>query len=52
MLYPNPDFEQIELDVLRTYPLVTDQKAKAKLQTQLRNVLNCFLKRNAQIGYF
>lgn len=51
-LYPNPDFQQIELDVMRTYPSVSDAKTKAKMHLQLRNVLVSFVKRNAKIGYF
>jgi len=52
LLYPNPDFMQIELDVHRTYPHIKDPKAKSRLEGQLRNVLTSFLKRNAKIGYF
>ena len=32
LIYPNPDFQQIELDVLRTYPHIEDAKHRAKLQ--------------------
>ena len=52
LLYPNYDFKQIELDVSRTYPHVQDQKDRLRLEGQLRNVLHCFVKRNAKIGYF
>ena len=51
-LYPNPDFQQVELDVLRTYPQIDDARHRQKLHTSLRNVLTCFVKRNAKIGYF
>lgn len=37
---------------MRTYPHVEVAKTKEKLEGQLRNILNCFLKRNAKIGYF
>ena len=42
----------MELDVLRTYPHEPDERVKLKLQSELRNVLTCFVKRNAKIGYF
>ena len=31
---------------------MADDKMRVRLHAQLRNVLNCFLKRNAKIGYF
>lgn len=48
--YPNPCFNQIELDLKRTFP--NDPKdVVEKYIGSLRNVLNTFLKRNPTIGY-
>ena len=52
LVYPNSDFYQLELDVLRTYPDRQNTKNKEQLQDQLRNILRCFVMRNAKIGYF
>ena len=52
LLYPNPDFEQIELDVTRTFPHIRDKDKREEKENQLRNVLNTYLKRNAKVGYF
>ena len=38
--------------MIRTYPHVEDPKTRTKLHSNLRNVLMCFVKRNAKIGYF
>lgn len=50
MEYPNPCFNQIELDLKRTYP-----NESPELVTQyigpLRNVLTTFIKRNPTVGY-
>ena len=49
MTYPNPSFNQIELDLRRTF---TESKGKSeRLINKLRNVLYTFLKRNPTIGY-
>jgi len=32
LIYPNPDFHQIEMDVMRTYPHVEVAKTKEKLE--------------------
>ena len=51
-LYPNPDFDQIELDVTRTFPHLNNKAKREKKEQQLRNVLTAYLKRNAKVGYF
>ena len=50
MHYPNPCFNQIELDLRRTFP---NDKAETieKFICPLRNVLYTFVKRNPTIGY-
>ena len=48
--YPNPCFNQIELDLKRTFP-GDPQEIVDKYIGSLRNVLNTFLKRNPTIGY-
>jgi hypothetical protein len=48
--YPNPSFNQIELDLKRTFP--NDPPAAVEYSIlPLRNVLNTFIKRNPTIGY-
>ena len=48
--YPNPCFNQIELDLKRTFP--NDPPAAIEQSiVPLRNVLNTFIKRNPTIGY-
>ena len=50
MEYPNPGFNQIELDLRRTFPNdPADQMEKYIIP--LRNVLSTFVKRNPTIGY-
>ena len=48
--YPNPCFNQIELDLRRTFPN-DDQSEVEQLIVPLRNVLFTFIKRNPTIGY-
>ena len=50
MYYPNPSFNQIELDLGRTFPNDPVDKVE-KYIGPLRNVLNTFIKRNPTIGY-
>lgn len=50
MQYPNPSFNQIELDLRRTFPNEPPAKVE-KLIDPLRNVLFAFVKRNPTIGY-
>jgi hypothetical protein len=49
-IYPNPCFNQIELDLRRTFPY-DDQDQVEKLIVPLRNVLFTFIKRNPTVGY-
>lgn len=48
--YPNPCFNQIELDLKRTYPSEPPEKV-AQYIVPLRNVLTTFIKRNPTVGY-
>ena len=48
--YPNPSFNQIELDLRRTFTELKIQKSE-RLINKLRNVLNTYCKRNPTIGY-
>ena len=50
LLYPNPCFNQIELDLSRTFPNDPVDKVERYIDP-LRNVLNTFIKRNPTIGY-
>lgn len=47
--YPNPCFNQIELDLKRTH-MDEDQDPDLFIG-KLRNVLHCYVKRNPRIGY-
>ena len=49
--YPNPAFIQIELDLPRTYPHVTDEAELRLLLEPLRHVLQAIVIRNPTIGY-
>lgn len=48
--YPNPCFNQIELDLKRTFPNDPPEHVE-KYIGSLRNVLTTFVKRNPTIGY-
>ncbi len=50
MNYPNPSFNQIELDLRRTFFELKITKSEA-LIGKLRNVLVTYVKRNPTIGY-
>ena len=50
MSYPNPCFNQIELDLRRTFTELKIQKSE-RLIIKLRNVLTTYTKRNPTIGY-
>ena len=50
MSYPNPGFNQIELDLRRTFPNENPEEMEIHI-IPLRNVLTTFLKRNPTIGY-
>jgi len=50
MLYPNPCFNQIDLDLRRTFPN-ENQNFVEKYIDSLKNVLYTFVKRNPTIGY-
>jgi hypothetical protein len=52
MQYPNPSFNQIELDLRRTFTeLKVGGKSSERLIGKLRNVLTTYCKRNPTIGY-
>jgi Rab-GTPase-TBC domain len=48
--YPNPSFNQIELDLRRTFTELKVNKSE-RLIVKLRNVLTTYCKRNPTIGY-
>ena len=48
--YPHPHFNQIELDLKRTFADESKERV-AELIPPLSNVLTSFLKRNHTIGY-
>lgn len=48
--YPNPSFTQIELDLKRTFSELKVSQSE-RLVKKLRNVLQCYIKRNPTIGY-
>ena len=48
--YPNPSFNQIELDLRRTFFELKISKSET-LINKLRNVLTTYTKRNPTIGY-
>ena len=48
--YPNPGFNQIELDLKRTFTELKVAKSE-RLISKLRNVLTTYTKRNPTIGY-
>ena len=50
MEYPNPCFNQIELDLKRTY-LNESPELVTQYIGPLRNVLTTFIKRNPTVGY-
>lgn len=50
MNYPNPSFNQIELDLRRTFQEETPERVEALIDP-LRNVLATYTKRNPTIGY-
>ncbi len=50
MKYPNPCFNQIDLDLRRTFAELKVKQAES-LITKLRNVLFVYVKRNPTIGY-
>jgi hypothetical protein len=49
--YPNPNLQQIELDLKRTYPEERDPVKLEKLTGTLRNVLSAYVQRCPTIGY-
>ena len=51
IFYPNPSFQQIELDLRRTYPQQKDKQQLEKDVNVLRRVLNAYVLRNPRIGY-
>lgn len=51
IFYPNPSFQQIELDLRRTYPQQKDKLQLEKDISVLRRVLNAYVMRNPTIGY-
>lgn len=51
IFYPNPSFQQIELDLRRTYAGHKDLKKMEHDIAILRRVLSAFVLRNPTIGY-
>ena len=51
MDYPNPSFNQIELDLTRTFVDMALEDDAEKLIPSLKNVLCTYVKRNPTIGY-
>ena len=50
MRYPNPSFNQIDLDLRRTFSELKIKTAESLIK-KLRNVLFVYSKRNPTIGY-
>lgn len=50
MNYPNPSFNQIDLDLKRTFSDLPNEEAD-KLIPPLRRILRAYVKRNPTIGY-
>ncbi len=50
MEYPNPCFQQINLDLRRTFFELKIEKSESLIE-KLRNVLTVYTKRNPTIGY-
>ncbi len=50
MKYPNPSFNQIDLDLRRTFSELKIKQAESLIK-KLRNVLFVYTKRNPTIGY-
>ena len=51
LTYPNPSFQQIEVDLNRTFPHIQDDAQLEALTTPLKNVLTAFVLRNPTVGY-
>ena len=49
--YPNYDFQQIDLDVFRTFPHVKIQSERRRLMNPLKNILYNYVRRNPTVGY-
>ena len=49
--YPNPWFNQIELDLKRTFS-DNDEYSSLDKEDQMRNVLGAYVKRNPSVGYW
>ena len=49
--YPNPQFNQIEIDLKRTFPNQKNPEQMEKDIIPLRNVLTSYVIRNPQVGY-
>lgn len=50
--YPSPDFRQIEIDAIRSYASITNEKCRKEQEKKLTDVLHAFVKRNHKMGYF
>lgn len=48
--YPNPSFNQIDLDLKRTFSDLNNEEAD-KLIPPLRRILRAYVKRNPTVGY-
>ena len=49
--YPNYDFQQVDLDVFRTFPHIKSQAERRRLMNPLKNLLYSYVKRNPTVGY-
>lgn len=49
--YPNFDFQQVDLDVFRTFPHIKSQTERRRLMDPLKNILHTYVKRNPTVGY-
>ncbi len=50
--YPSPDFNQIEIDAIRTYASITNAECRKDQEKRLTEVLHAFVQRNPKMGYF
>jgi len=50
--YPNSAFEQIEIDVIRSFSQIKNADRRKEQEERLCHVLKTFIKRNPKVGYF
>ena len=49
--YPNYDFQQVDLDVFRTFPHIKSPAERRRLMDPLKNLLYTYVRRNPTVGY-